>query len=86
MARSQVLEAGYNSRVARILRAINLDPILFLGLVLLTVAGLGILYSAGDGSISLVKAQLVRLGLAFLVIVEVERFTLLLKLVASSTR
>ncbi|MFC1588969.1 rod shape-determining protein RodA [Pseudomonadota bacterium] len=73
MARSQVLEAGYNSRVARILRAINLDPVLFLGLLLLTAAGLGILYSAGDGSIALVKAQLVRLGLAFLVMVIVAQ-------------
>ncbi|MCW8923862.1 MAG: rod shape-determining protein RodA [Gammaproteobacteria bacterium] len=73
MDKSQVFEAGYNSRLAYALRAINIDPILFLGILLLSIAGLGILYSAGDGSIALVKAQLLRLGLAFLVMVVVAQ-------------
>jgi rod shape determining protein RodA len=73
MNKTQVFEVSYNSRLARILSAINLDPVLFLGLLLLTVAGLGILYSAGDGSIALVRAQLIRLGLAFLVMVVVAQ-------------
>ena len=73
MDKSQVFEAGYNSRVARALRMINIDPILFLGLLLLTTAGLAILYSAGDGSIALVKAQLLRLGIAFMVMVIVAQ-------------
>lgn len=73
MARSEVLEASYNSRVARILRAINLDPVLFLGLLLLTAAGLGILYSATDGSIEMVQKQLVRASLAFMVMVVVAQ-------------
>ena len=73
MARSDVLEASYNSRVARILRAINLDPVLFLGLLLLTAAGLGILYSATDGSIEMVQKQLVRASLAFMVMVVVAQ-------------
>jgi len=73
MDKSQVFEAGDNSRVARALRMINIDPILFLGLLLLTAAGLAILYSAGDGSIALVKAQLLRLGIAFMVMVVVAQ-------------
>lgn len=73
MNKTQVFEVRDNSRIARILRVINLDPVLFLGLVLLTAAGLGILYSAGDGSIALVRAQLIRLGLAFFVMVVVAQ-------------
>ena len=73
MNKTQVFEVSYDSRLARALRVINIDPILFLGILLLSAAGLGILYSAGDGSIALVKAQLVRLGLAFLVMVVVAQ-------------
>lgn len=73
MNKTQVFEANYNSHVARILRAINLDPVLFLGLVLLTVAGLGILYSAGDSSIELIQKQGLRLGLAFMIMVIVAQ-------------
>lgn len=73
MNKTQVFEANYNSHVARILRAINLDPLLFLGLVLLTVAGLGLLYSAGDSSIELIQKQGLRLGLAFLVMLIVAQ-------------
>ena len=73
MNKTQVFEVSYNSRLARALRVINIDPILFLGIFLLTAAGLGILYSAGDGSIALVRAQLVRLGLAFFVMVVVAQ-------------
>ena len=73
MNRTHVFEASYTSRIASILRAINLDPVLFLGLLVLTVAGLGILYSAGDGSIELVEKQSVRVGLAFLVMVVVAQ-------------
>ncbi len=73
MNKTQVFDANYNSHVARILRAINLDPLLFLGLVLLTVAGLGILYSAGDSSIELIQKQGLRLGLAFLVMLIVAQ-------------
>lgn len=73
MNKTQVFEANYDSRVARILRAINLDPLLFLGLVLLTMAGLGILYSAGDSSIELIQKQVLRLGLAFMIMVIVAQ-------------
>jgi rod shape determining protein RodA len=73
MDRAQVFDADYQSRLAGILRAINIDPILFAALLLLTAAGLGILYSAGDGSIELVQKQGVRLGLAFLVMMLVAQ-------------
>ena len=73
MNRTQVFEVSYNSRLASALRMINIDPVLFLGIFLLSAAGLGILYSAGDGSIVLVKAQLLRLGLAFLVMFVVAQ-------------
>ena len=73
MNRTQVFEVSYNSRLASALRMINIDPVLFLGIFLLSAAGLGVLYSAGDGSIVLVKAQLLRLGLAFLVMFVVAQ-------------
>ena len=73
MNKTQVFEVSYNSRLARALRVINIDPILFLGILLLSVAGVGILYSAGDGSIELAQKQLVRLGLAFLVMFVVAQ-------------
>ncbi len=40
---------------------------MLVGLLLLTAAGLGILYSAGDGSLPLLEKQAIRLLLAFLV-------------------
>ena len=73
MNKTQVFEVTDSSRLARVLRRINIDPILFLGILLLSAAGLAILYSAGDGSIALVKAQLIRLGLAFLVMFVVAQ-------------
>ena len=71
MNRTYVFEASYNSRLTSILRAINLEPVLFLGIFLLTIIGLGILYSAGDASIELVQKQGLRLGVAFMVMVIV---------------
>ena len=73
MNRTYVFEASYNSRLTSILRAINLEPVLFLGIFLLTIIGLGILYSAGDASIELVQKQGLRLGLAFMVMVIVAQ-------------
>ncbi|MDH5612633.1 MAG: rod shape-determining protein RodA [Gammaproteobacteria bacterium] len=73
MNRTQVFEVSYNSRLASALRVIHIEPVLFLGILLLTVAGLGILYSASDSSIVMVKAQLIRLGLAFLVMLVVAQ-------------
>lgn len=73
MNRTQVFEVSYNSRLARALRLINIDPVLFLGILLLTVVGLGVLYSAGDGSIELVQKQAVRLSLAFVVMLIVAQ-------------
>jgi len=73
MDRAQIFDTDYQSRLASVLRAIHIDPILFVALLLLTAAGLGILYSAGDGSIELVQKQGVRLGLAFLMMIVVAQ-------------
>lgn len=69
----QIFDTDYQSRLAGILRAIHVDPVLFVALLLLTAAGLGVLYSAGDGSIELVQKQGVRLALAFLVMLLVAQ-------------
>lgn len=73
MAASDLFDSEYHSRTARILQGLRLDPLLVVALLLLTVAGLGILYSAGDQSMALVQKQGVRLGLAFLVMVVVAQ-------------
>lgn len=73
MDRAQVFDTDYRSRLASVLRVIHVDPVLFAALLLLTAAGLGILYSAGDGSIELVQKQGVRLGIAFLMMIIVAQ-------------
>jgi len=66
-------ESDYQSRTARILQRLRLDPVMVIGLLLLTAAGLGVLYSAGDQSLSLVHKQGVRLGIAFMVFIVVAQ-------------
>jgi rod shape determining protein RodA len=73
MNSTEIFDAGYQSRLSRILRAIHIDPVLMLAIFLLMAAGLGILYSAGDGSIELVQKQGVRLTLALLVMLFVAQ-------------
>jgi len=64
---TEFFESDYQSRTSRILQFLHIDPVLLFGLLLLMVAGLGILYSASDGSIDVVQRQLVRLTIAFAV-------------------
>jgi len=64
---AQFFESDYQSRTSRFLQMLHIDPILLLGLLLLMTAGLGILYSASDGSIEMVQRQLVRLAISFAV-------------------
>ena len=73
MNRTHVFEVSYNSRMASTLRALNLDPVLFLGIFLLSMIGLGILYSAGDSSFELVQKQGLRLSLAMMVMIVVAQ-------------
>ncbi len=73
MAKPGLFESEYHSRTASILRGMHLDPLLLVGLLLLTAAGLGILYSAGDQSLALVQKQGIRLGLAFLMMLLVAQ-------------
>ena len=60
-------DTEYQGRFTRILQIIRIDPVLLFGLLVLTLAGLGILYSAGDQSAELMQKQVVRLSIAFLV-------------------
>jgi len=60
-------DTEYQGRFARVLQIIRIDPVLLFGLLMLTLAGLGILYSAGDQSAELMQKQVVRLSIAFLV-------------------
>ena len=64
---SQFFDADYQSRTSRILQSLHIDPVLLAGLLLLMAAGLGILYSASDGSMEIVQRQVVRLSIALLV-------------------
>lgn len=48
---------------------VHLDPFLLLLLVVLTVGGLFVLYSGADRNIDVIKAQGIRLGIAFLAMV-----------------
>ncbi len=68
-------DAAYQSRFSRILQIVRIDPILLLGLLMLTLAGLGILYSAGDQSAELMQKQIVRLSIAFLVMLVVAQIS-----------
>ncbi len=63
----QFFEPDYQSKTSRFLQFLHIDPALLVGLLLLMAAGLGILYSASDGSIDLVSRQLVRLAISLAV-------------------
>ena len=64
---AQFFDSDYQSKTSRFLQALHIDPVLLAGLLLLMAAGLGILYSASDGSIEVVQRQVVRLALSFAV-------------------
>mgnify|MGYP001827651685 FL=1 len=66
-------DAAYQSRFARVLQFIRIDPVLLFGLLMLTLAGLGILYSAGDQSAELMQKQAVRMAIGFLVMLVVAQ-------------
>ncbi len=66
-------DTEYQGRFARILQLIRIDPVLMFGLLILTLAGLGILYSAGDQSAGLMQKQIIRLSIAFLVMLVVAQ-------------
>jgi rod shape determining protein RodA len=67
------------SRGSGIWQRVHLDPVLLLGLVLLTVYGLVVLYSGGGQSQYLIKRQLVFFGIAYmgmLVVAQVKMHVL----------
>ncbi len=73
MANNYKFDTEYQSRFTRVLQIIRIDPVLLFGLLMLTLAGLGILYSAGDQSAELMQKQVVRLSIAFLVMLVVAQ-------------
>ncbi len=70
---AQFFESDYQSKTSRFLQYLHIDPILLVGLLLLMAAGLGILYSASDGSVEIVQRQVLRLALAFVVMFVVAQ-------------
>jgi len=70
---TQFFESDYQGRTSRILQFLHIDPVLLAALLLLMAAGLGILYSASDGSIEVVQRQVIRLSLAFVVMFVVAQ-------------
>jgi rod shape determining protein RodA len=72
-------EQGGISFSLKLLNLLHMDPLLLLAIVLLTVTGLGVLYSAGGQSIDLINRQATRLFLAFvvmLILAHVSSFSL----------
>ncbi len=67
MSSAQFFESDYQSKSSRFLHMLHIDPVLLTGLLLLMAAGLGILYSASDGSVELVQRQVIRLTIALVV-------------------
>ena len=57
----------------RLMQIMHLDFLLLVGLALLILVGLGVLYSAGDQSMSLIHRQLTRLGLALMVMLVIAQ-------------
>ncbi|MDH5765842.1 MAG: rod shape-determining protein RodA [Gammaproteobacteria bacterium] len=51
----------------KLVQMLHLDPLLLMGILLLSTAGLVVLYSAGDQSMSLINKQITRLFLAFII-------------------
>ena len=70
---TQFFDSDYESKTARFLRLLHIDTVLLAGLLLLMVAGLGILYSASDGSIEVVQGQVLRLAISFAVMFVVAQ-------------
>jgi len=64
---AQFFDSDYQSKTSKFLQVLHIDPVLLAGLLILMACGLGILYSASDGSIDIVYRQLVRLAIAFVV-------------------
>ena len=64
---AQFFESDYQSKTSRFLQYLHIDPVLLVGLLLLMTAGLGILYSASDGSVEVMQRQVIRLAVSFTV-------------------
>lgn len=70
---SQFFQSEYQSRSARFLQFLHIDTALLIGLLVLMTAGLGVLYSASDGSMELIHRQMIRLAISFAVMFVVAQ-------------
>jgi len=64
---AQFFDSDYQTKTSKFMQMLHIDPVLLAGLLILMACGLGILYSASDGSIEIVNRQLVRLAISFAV-------------------
>ncbi len=72
---AQFFDSDYQSKGSRFLQMLHIDTALLTGLLLLMAAGLGILYSASDGSVELVQRQVIRLSIALVVMFVVAQIS-----------
>lgn len=70
---AQFFDSDYQGKTSRFLRMLHIDPVLLAGLLMLMAAGLGILYSASDGSIDVMHRQIVRLAIGIAVMFVVAQ-------------
>lgn len=70
-------DASYDLRQRRSFwQAIHIDPILLVLLLILTVSGMWVLYSAGEGSLKMVQRQATFFGLAYIAMFAVAQVRL----------
>ena len=72
---TQFFESDYQSKTSKFLQMLHIDPILLTGLLLLMAAGLGILYSASDGSVEIIQRQIIRLAISLAVMFFVAQIS-----------
>ncbi|HET9679480.1 MAG TPA: rod shape-determining protein RodA [Gammaproteobacteria bacterium] len=68
-------QSTQGSLLVRAARGLNLDPPLLIGLLLTTIAGLFVLYSASGESIDMVQRQAIRIGIGFCALIVAAQFS-----------
>ncbi len=74
MSTTRLIDNSYEARIKRNMkqlkwRIIHIDPLLFIGLVLLSIIGLFILYSASNENMIMIEKQGMRLLIAFIIMI-----------------
>lgn len=68
-------EPSTGGRLASALRRIHIDGPLLIGLIIIVTIGLAVLYSAVDQRTALLRAQAIRLGIAFIAMFVIAQFS-----------